>query len=165
MIISNSTPLIYLAKLNKLDLAIKIYKKIIIPQEVYNEVVLEGKKFNKKEVFLIENFINDKLIEIKEGGELKKEMENIHIGEAKAINLCIKSQNKEILIDDKEAYEICKLLNLKPVRTTAFLLYCVKKNLISKYEFKELLIKLSKEGYFLSIEVFEFLLSEVEKIN
>ncbi len=164
MIVSNSTPLIYLAKLNKLDLVINLYNKLIIPKEVYNEVVVEGKRFNNKEVILIEELINKKLIEIKESGKLKKEISSIHIGEAKAINLCLKTKNKEILIDDKEAYELCKLFNLKPIRTTAFLLICVKEKLITKKEFKELLVLLSKEGYFLSIEVFQFLLDEVDRL-
>src|SRR3989344_7253022 len=106
MIISNSTPVIYLAKLNKLDLVERTFKKIIIPQEVYSEVVLEGKRLNKQEVILIEDLINKKVIEIRESGELQKEIKSIHIGEAKAINICLNTNIKTILIDDKEAHEL-----------------------------------------------------------
>ncbi len=165
MIISNSTPLIYLAKLNKLDLVFKTYKKILIPKEVYSEVVIEGKKMNKHEVVLIEEFINKKLIKIKDAGLLHQELRFLHIGEAKAINLCLKTKTKEILIDDKEAYELCKLLNLQPIRTTAFLLHCTKNNFITKTEFKNSLATLSREGYFLSAEVFQFLLDEVDRFE
>lgn len=41
--ISNSTPLICLAKLNKLELLIKLFKQIIIPEAVKEEVLIEGK--------------------------------------------------------------------------------------------------------------------------
>lgn len=163
MIISNSTPLIYLAKLNKLNLVLKIYKKILIPEEVYSEVVIEGKRLNKKEVILIEDLINQKLIEVKKVNELKKELNTLHLGELKAINLCLQINIKDILIDDKEAYELCKMLKLNPIRTTAFLLNCVKDKLISKEEFKEFLLKISQEGYFLTAEVFQYLLDSVNK--
>ena len=161
MIISNSTPLIYLAKLNKFSLILKLYKKIIIPEEVYSEVVVKGKKMNKSEVVIIEELIENGSIEVKEAGELKKDLIFLHLGEAKAINLCLKNRLKDILIDDKEAYELCKLLNLNPIRTTAFLLMAVKNKLINKVDFRESLVKLSKEGYFMSAEVFQILIDAV----
>lgn len=162
--VSNTTPLTYLAKLNKIDLIKNLYKKILIPQEVYQEII-KGKESGKNEVFLIENLINERFIQVKETEEIKKEIKSLHIGELKAINLCFQENIKDILIDDKEAYEICKLFKLNPIRTTALLLEFTKKNFIKKNEFKDLLIKLSKEGYFLSIEVFDYLVKEVEKIK
>ncbi len=163
MIISNSTPLIYLAKLNKLNLVIDIYKKILIPEEVFSEVVLGGKELNKKEVILIEDLISQKVIEVKEVKELKRELNTLHTGEAKAISLCLNEKIKDILIDDKEAYELCKILNLNPIRTTAFLLNCAKNKIISKEEFKENLINLSQEGYFMTADVFQYLLDALNE--
>lgn len=43
MIISNSSPLINLAAINKLDLLSKLYSEIIIPDAVWKEVVIDGK--------------------------------------------------------------------------------------------------------------------------
>ena len=43
-IASDATPLIYLAKLKKLELLKSLYSKIIISQEVKIEIVDEGKK-------------------------------------------------------------------------------------------------------------------------
>ncbi len=163
MIISNSTPLIYLARLRKIDLVIKMYGKIIIPREVYDEVIVKGKLLQKTEVVLLEELIKNASIIIQEAGKLHHEIKSIHLGEAKAINLCLQQNTKKILIDDKDAYELCKFFHLTPIRTTAFLLSCVREKLITKKEFKELLIELSKEGYFMSAEVFQLLVTEVEK--
>ncbi|MGD0621391.1 MAG: hypothetical protein ABSA82_02860 [Thermacetogeniaceae bacterium] len=41
-IVSNSTPLIALSRINELDLLRTIFDTIIVPTAVYNEVVLEG---------------------------------------------------------------------------------------------------------------------------
>ena len=41
-IVSNSTPLIALSRINELDLLRIIFSSIIVPSAVYNEVVLDG---------------------------------------------------------------------------------------------------------------------------
>ncbi len=43
MIVSNSTVLIYLAKIGKIGLLKILFKKILIPAEVFKEVVIRGK--------------------------------------------------------------------------------------------------------------------------
>lgn len=42
IVVSNSTPLISLAKIDRLDLLKAIFSRVQIPQGVYEEVVLEG---------------------------------------------------------------------------------------------------------------------------
>ncbi|CAG0963865.1 MAG: hypothetical protein MPEBLZ_02775 [Candidatus Methanoperedens nitroreducens] len=44
MIVSNSTILIYLAKIGKLNLLKKLFTEVFIPVEVFNEVVVNGKE-------------------------------------------------------------------------------------------------------------------------
>lgn len=165
MIISNATPLIYLGKLKRLDLLHKVYGTIIIPKEVFEEVVVKGKKLNKKEVILIEKCITDRKLIVKTSLDLSKTLSSLHRGEAHALNICLQEKIKDIILDDKEAYELCKVLDLKPMRATAFLLFCVKKKLITVEDFKESLVFLSKEGYYMSAEVFQCLLDAVDKHN
>ena len=89
--ISNSSPIIYLAKLNKLVLLKKLFKKILIQNEVYKEVVEEGRKLAQKEVILIEEVINEKFIFVKEVKKLQKfeKFSQLHEGEINAISLCL----------------------------------------------------------------------------
>lgn len=42
-LISNATPLIYLAKADQLEIFQTVIRQILIPQSVYREVVVEGK--------------------------------------------------------------------------------------------------------------------------
>ena len=58
-IISNSTPLIYLAKINKLDLLKSLFNEVFIPQEAKNEVVDKGKLLGKKDAYLVEKAISE----------------------------------------------------------------------------------------------------------
>lgn len=162
--ISNSTPLIYFAKLNKLSLLTKVFKEIIIPKEVYDEVVLKGKELNKPETIVIQNFIQNEYIRIKKTKPDLK-IDTLHKGEIAAISLALKSGIRNILIDDKEGAEVCKILGLKPYRTTALLLELLKRSLISIKEFENLLIELSKCGYFLRADVFEFLVKAAKRLS
>lgn len=41
-VVSNAGPLIALGKLGQLGLLLKLYREILIPREVYNEVVIHG---------------------------------------------------------------------------------------------------------------------------
>ena len=59
MIISNSSPLILLAKISKLNILEKLHKKITIPYAVYNEVIINGKNENYSDAALIEKSINE----------------------------------------------------------------------------------------------------------
>jgi len=159
--------MIYLAKINKLRLLKKVYDKIIIPKEVYREVVEEGRRLSQKEVVLIEEMIDDGLISVEQVKSLKKfeQFSQLHQGEVHAISLCLNLKERNILIDDKEAYNFCKLIDLKPMRTSAILLRLLREKIISFKEFKESLKDLSKEGYFIDINTFEYLLSEAKRYS
>lgn len=161
--VSNSTPLIYFAKLNKFSLLTKLFKEIFIPKEVYDEVVLKGKELNKPEVIVIQNFIQKNCIRVKKVKPNLK-IDTLHKGEISIISLALKLGIKNVLIDDKEGVEVCKILGLKPFRTTMILLEMLKRNLITIKEFENLLIELSKSGYFLRAGVFKFLLKEAKRL-
>ena len=104
MIISNSSPLILLAKINKLNLLEKLYKKINIPYEVYNEVVITGKKENYSDAALIEKYIDEFIlispIKLEHKKELEKLKKILGSGESEAIMLCLQEKAKLLLIDN-----------------------------------------------------------------
>jgi len=162
--VSNSTPLIYLAKLNKLPFLKKIFSDLYIPGAVYEEVVLKGRELNKAEIIGIEKAIKNGTIIVKDAKSNLK-IDTLHKGELEAISLALDMKIKNVLIDDKEGVEVCRVLGLKPYRTTAILLEFLKKDLITEREFEDLLLELSKAGYFMRAEVFSLLLKEAKRFK
>ena len=65
-IVSNATPLIYLAKIDKLKLLKAIANPVYIPEAVYKEVVVEGKRLGEKDAYRVEKCINQGWLQIKE---------------------------------------------------------------------------------------------------
>jgi len=162
--VSDATPLIHLSKISKITYLRYIFDKIFIPREIFEEVVIKGKQFNKKEVVLIEKLMEEKFIVVKDVSSLI-EMSNLHVGELKAIALCKDLKIKNLLIDEKEGFDTSRLLGLNPLRTTALLLKLLNKKIIKFNDYKESLLNLSESGYFMSAETYERLIEAGRKIK
>ena len=62
MIVSNTSPLILLAYISKLDLIEKIYTDFLVPECVYKECIRDEKPFSGE----LENFLQGKIQEVKD---------------------------------------------------------------------------------------------------
>ncbi len=65
-IVSNATPLIYLATADKLILFQRVIKNVLIPEAVFQEVVAEGKRLGEKDAFRVEKAIAEGWLEVKD---------------------------------------------------------------------------------------------------
>lgn len=162
--VSDSTPLIHLAKINKIIYLKKIFSKILIPEEIVQEVIKKGKEQGRKEISLIEKLIEEGFIEIKNVA-LSVDFSNLHSGELNAISLCKEQKIKNLLIDEKEGFDSAEMLGLNPLRTTSLLLILLDKKMLSLREYEESLLQLSESGYYLMASTYQRLLDEGRKIS
>ncbi len=154
MIVSNPTVLIYLAKIGKLSLLKKLFRKVLIPNEVFNEVVIRGKEYQHPDAFVIVGAVEDGWIQVKEI-EAVAELEEFGIdsGESHAISLA-KSLGVPVLIDQTHARIAAKALGLKPGGTIFVLLAALRKKLLTYEEYHNSLEELVKAGFRMSDEVY-----------
>ncbi len=154
MIVSNSTVLIYLAKIGKLNLLKRLFKKILIPAEVFNEVVIRGKEQQHFDALIVEKAVEEGWIEVKDI-TANKELEGFGIdpGEAQAISLA-KSVGVPVLLDQTHARIAARALGLKPRGTIFVLAAAMRKKLLSYEEYLDLLEALVKAGFRMSDEVY-----------
>jgi len=54
----NSGPLIALAKLNHLQLLVRLYGSLFVPQGVYDEVVIAGRASGRADAMLVQEFLD-----------------------------------------------------------------------------------------------------------
>jgi len=158
-VVSNSTPLIYLAKINHLDLLEKVYDQIYIPTSVYEETVVRGLEKKFLDADIIKNAVDRRTIEVKElTSEQKAEAKrltqfaNIDRGEAEAMVLA-KHLNLELMIDDVVAQGVARTLGLDTYWTTSFIIRLVSKKLLSRKEARKVIEDLVSSGYRISEEV------------
>jgi len=146
-VVCNSTPLIFLAKIGRLDLLEKIFDEVIIPEKVFSEVVIDGKEKGYSDAFLVEKFIEKGIISKKETKIKASNDLPIGEGELEAIELAVKLGIQDILIDEAKGRRIAKLYDLKPKGTLWVLTKAFEDDLISKEELKISIQELIKNGF------------------
>lgn len=141
--ISNSSPLIFLSKINQLYLLKKLFGHLLIPISVKDEIILE----NKPDSIIISEAIQGgwiKVVDVKEKIPL-----GIKGGESSAINLAIERKDR-LIVDDALAIKIAKSFGVETMRTTTIIFMAVKKKFITKKQAISLIDMLIESGYYIS---------------
>ncbi len=118
IVVSNSTILIRLAKIGKLDLLRKIFSKVYIPEEVFKEVAERGKKKPGSQVISEAGWIEIK--PINEKTQVNFLMASLEKGKAEVLALAKEINADLILLDEEKArksaviagFEVMGLLGL-----------------------------------------------------
>ena len=145
--IIDSSSLIIIAKLNRLELLSNLYKEIILTQGIYQETVEEGITTNAPDAKLIEKAVQNKNIRIIElslkysefSGELQNTYCQLGRGEADAIALALQEKQKRIVMDEKFGRQVCKLYKIKPIGTLRVILEVYNSSIIKEQELKDII--------------------------
>jgi len=130
IIISDTTALIIFAKSNTLFFLSNLFKKIYIPQAVYNELNFK----NDIVKYRVEKFDKISLKAISDLKTLQRiQRLNIDEGEAEAITLAIEL-DLQLIIDEKKGRKIAINQGLKIVGALGILIENYKQNFISLEE-------------------------------
>lgn len=163
IIISDSSSLILLEKSELLLRLVKL-EKIMIPKKVYSEVVEEGLKRNFTDAIKIDQLVNKKQIIVKEIKQKKEFKISLGKGEKEAIELYYQEHADKIIVDDKKALDVCKVLNISYLTVHIILLSLLKKKKINKKEAIESLTILTREGRY-SSEISLYYYNKIMEVN
>lgn len=144
IVIANPSPLIALSRIDSLYIFQELFGRILIPDAVYQETVLETTITNQKEN--ISKAIND-FIEVITPTIHHTFSRNLGKGERGVLNLALEKNADIILMDDKKARNEARELGFNPYFTTDILKNAEASKIIPSYE--DILIKLFKIGIFL----------------
>jgi predicted nucleic acid-binding protein len=148
-VVSNTTPIISLLKIGKLEILKDLYKEIYIPQEVFSEI--EAGKHKKYYLNLLElEWIKIEQIQDRKSIAYFLDLDK---GEAEAIILATESEADLILLDESLGRFHAKHAGLRVTGTIGILVKAKKQGLIS--ELKPLLLELKEKGVWLSESLIE----------
>ena len=155
LVVSNSSVIIALAKVRRLNLLEKLFRKIVVPEAVWKEVVVEGKPGRKEilgaEFMYLKKASNRGLVALLE--------EFVDRGEAEAIALALELNADLLLIDDRDARNLAKKLGLKAMGTLGVLALAKYRGLVQ--EVKPIIDELVKSGFWISKKILEEFLREL----
>ncbi|MFH1751439.1 MAG: hypothetical protein ABH821_00660 [archaeon] len=170
LVVSDSSSLILATKAGLLEVVCKEFT-VEIPETVFEETVIAGKKLQKTDAFKIEEAIQENKILVKKVKPRKEKKEeqwfkefNIDKGEEEAIKLYIQTKADLLLVDDKQAINTARLLEINWVTVPTLIVEFTKKQKITKKQALESLRTVQEEGRYKLDFILEAM-NEIEKIN
>lgn len=155
-VVSDSSPLIHLAKIDRLSLLPTLFRNILVPEAVYQECVEgkgppEGRKQIKQADWI--NILNI------ENKRLKKALlGTLDKGEAEAIVLALEESADLVLLDEYEAREVARDFDLDITGVIGILLKANAQGKIKRLE--EKLQRLRETGFWISDELYKEILQK-----
>ncbi len=150
VIISDTSCLIALSKIDKLDILRKLYQEVIITREVQNEfgdslpawIIISEVKNKKKQI------------------EIETRLDK---GEASSIALALEISNSTLIIDEVKGRKIAKSLNINIIGTIGVLILADKKGLVK--DVMGIILKMVNKGFRLSDKLIDQLIDKYKKDN
>ena len=138
LIISDSTTIIILLNINRLDVLKNIFSLVYIPKQVYDKITMEEKITLDKEFFVVKEINNKNLYTL-----LTKTLDK---GESEAIVLA-KEMNLSLIIDEKKGRKIATNLGINIFGFVGLLVLNYKKEMLTKEDTLDIFYK-AKEQVF-----------------
>jgi len=163
MIISDSSPLIHLTRLGKINYLLKLKSPLFIPKAVYTEVIAAGKKENRIEAQIIEKLIEQGKIIVKPVKIDDSFVPSLGQGEREALELA----NREkllLLVDDRKARNIAHHFELQHQTTILTILELLIAKMIDLAEYKGNLKKYAEDSW-VSADIIQEFLEKGEKLG
>lgn len=158
MVVVNSSPLIVLAKINKLELMHKLFGNISITEQVYDEIM--SKPYYAESV-AIKKAVEERWIKVNKSKEIN---EVLGVGEASTLGLAL-TQKQFLIIDDKKASFIANTLGIECHGTLYIILLALKKKIIkNKKEAVDIVNLLLSNKLYLSSDVLSEFYTLLNKI-
>jgi len=149
-VVSNSGPLIALAKLGQVHVLHSLYGPVLTPPPVYEEVVVSGLAQGANDAASVQMAIERQHLRIVEINEQDLSPlvagQSLDRGEKHAIQLAIEENAEQVLLDDLLAREAAKKLGLKVKGTLGVFVDAARKGVLSSSEIDIIFDALLKRG-------------------
>ncbi len=159
-VVSNSSPLIHLSKISRLNLLKDFFSEVIVPEAVYKECVVEGGDRDDARKIAKAKWI--KVLKIRDEKLKRAFMMELDEGEAEAIVLALEESADLILLDDYEARRVARSFGLSVTGTVGILIRAKREGKVESL--KDEIEKLMKTGFWLNRELYERILEESREL-
>ena len=152
IVVSDTTPLIGLASIGKLELLYALFGEVYIPQAVFNETVTFGREESKaKQEVTNADWIH--VVEVKDRLAVNILLDEMDLGEVETIVLASELNADWVLMDEKKGRRKLSQLNIPKIGTLGILLKAKQLGLVSII--KPEIENLQKTGFSISRLVVE----------
>lgn len=162
IIISDTTPIISLLKIEKIELLRDLFGVVVVPVAVYNE--LTSNPNFRKEAQIVKDCLFIKKGEIKNFDSVNDLMRStgLDLGESKAIIFAEELKDTLLLIDESKGRIVAKNLGIKITGTIGLLLEAYDSNIIGKTDLLVYIKTLKDNNRFISENLYQKILDRIQ---
>ena len=145
-IISDTTPIISLIKINRLDLLEKLFEEVLIPEAVYRELTTNALFENEAKIVKTSSFLKTSSVQNRKSLQLLQAVSGLDDGESEAIILADELKSDVLIMDERKGRKVAEKLGIKITGTVGVLLQSYSENMISSDEIKTYLDQLKNSN-------------------
>ena len=161
LVVSDTTPIISLMKDNRLGILKELFKEIIIPEAVYNELT-SNQNFPEESALIRKcDFIKTVIIEDRKLVDVFQRVTGLDPGESEAIIYSDENKADLLMMDEARGRNVAKQMNIRVIGTLGILQLANRKGLMTGNEVRHSIEVLKANQRHISDELIETVLNDL----
>lgn len=162
IVVSDTTPLISLLKIGRLDLLEKLFGEVLIPRAVFSELTIDGRFQMEAEQIKREQFILVKDVSHAESVSILKRATGLDQGESEAIVLTDELEADFLLMDEAKGRKVSNQMGLRIMGTIGILIAAYEEGKVTAEEVKDCVDGLQRAGRHIGKRHYQMLLDKLK---
>ena len=146
IVVSDTTPLISLLKINRIELLEKLFGSVLIPQSVFTELTSNEKYKAEAEAISQSKFIERREVRNTQAVKILQVLTTLDLGESEAIILSQEVNADVLLMDENKGRKVAQQLNIQLSGALGVLIDSFDAELLTKSEVSECIDILQQAG-------------------
>lgn len=161
IVVSDTTPLISLLKINRIDLLEKLFGKVLIPKAVFDELTVDERFKIEADLIKSRQYIKVKAVKSPESVSILKRATGLDQGESEAIVLTDELNADILLMDEAKGRTISSDMGIKIMGTIGILMAAYEEHELTSDEVKACIDGLKCSGRHISQKHYQMLLDKL----
>ena len=162
IVVSDTTPLISLLKINQLDLLEKLFGEVLIPEAVFNELTVDERFQLEAQLIRQKEFIAVKPVNNLESVSILKRATGLDQGESEAIVLTDELKADLLLMDEAKGRNVSAQMGLRIMGTIGILIAAYEEHELTADEVRECVDGLQRAGRHIGQRHYQMLLERLK---
>ena len=158
IVVSDTTPLISLLKINRIDLLEKLFGDVLIPQAVFDELTVDERFRLEADEIRQKKFIVVKPVNNPESASILKRAAGLDQGESEAIVLSDELKADLLLMDEAKGRNVSAQMGLRIMGTIGILMAAYEEHELTSDEVRECVNGLQRAGRHIGQRHYQMLL-------
>ena len=162
IVVSDTTPLISLLKINRLELLERLFGEVMIPKAVFDELTVDQRFRTEADQIRQKSFIVVKPVNNQESASVLKRATGLDQGESEAIVLTDELKADLLLMDEAKGRNVSTQMGLRIMETIGILMAAYEEQELTSDEVRECVDGLQRAGRHIGQRHYQMLLSRLK---